>query len=353
MFFSSVLCSCGSSRQRDRNQTLPASSTRFTRLLFPRPGSAGRGLGGGGLSYFSSHSRRVKLATGMSVPTARRQLERRPQHLFKHLLFQLANRRVPLSQFVIRTVCFSQHGEFTVNIDFHPKSAPHETRLKLSKPLSQRSSAHRRSVSQDESLANPIGHPVANRCFFDAMQFVPQQQGEFRVVVAQPLLPSVRQAISMMRPASTRSNRLAFDQPQVLEPIQPLANRSRSDSRRFAQLLNSSSTGLVKLLEKLIIAVFYGHTHRSTDTFLATTSEPDSLNESAWDSNRPFLFNNSRCVNCRNFSASRMAQSPSRTMAESERTSAGTVSAWLFSQQREVGRTLKAAHVQQNAAVPE
>ena len=166
-----------------------------------------------------------------------------------------------------------------MNIDFHPKSAPHETRLKLSKPLSQRSSAHRRSVSQDESLANPIGHPVANRCFFDAMQFVPQQQGEFRVVVAQPLLPGVRQTISVMRPTSTRSNRLAFDQPQMLQPIQPLANRCGSDSRRFTQLVDSPSTRLVKLLEKLVIAVFHGHTHRSTDTFLATTADTDSTEQ--------------------------------------------------------------------------
>lgn len=108
------------------------------------------------------------------------------------------------------------------------------------------------------------------------MQLVPQQQGEFRVVVTQPLLPGVRQAISVMRPASTRSNRLAFDQPQVLEPIQALPNRCGSDSRRFTQLLDSSSTRLVKLLEKLVIAVFHGHTHRSTDTFLATTADTNS-----------------------------------------------------------------------------
>ena len=197
----------------------------------------------------------------MPVATTRRQLERRPQNLFKHLLFQLANGGISLSQFVVRAVRLPQYGKFPVNIHFHSKAVPDEARLEFTKPLHQRYTSHRRAVSLNESRANTIGHAFANSRLFDAVEFIPQKQRQLRVVVAQLLLPGIRHAIRMMRPTAPRSNRLPLDQAQMLEPTQPLTNCCGRDAHSLTQFLNRPTARLMKLLEKQTVTLFNQNFH--------------------------------------------------------------------------------------------
>jgi len=60
-----------------------------------------------------------------------------------------------------------------------------------------------------------------------------------------------------VRSASARSNRVSFNESQLAKTTQSLTNRRGGNALAFAQFLNGASTGLMKLLQKLPVVLFY------------------------------------------------------------------------------------------------